>query len=328
MALTPDGSKLIVAGAFNQRPQAIVMDPSNGSSATVVTYAGNNNNLSGPIAITASNVVIFTGFQAIKLDLSSLSFSPLSIDTGQLIKATPDGLHIFGVDVNISSGTVYAIDPATFAVQDETFADLFWADLAVAPDGSQFAPVYVAPSGTGDVVGFFDPGLRYLSTNVYPAFSPPDDTGALGAIYSPGGTVLVVPLGDSIEFWDSARGTLRARMMTPEELQVFAYPEVAGESILALDQTGQTIFAISASGVTVFRLAQPLDQLPSMQWPQAHAHSGAQTDLHGSIAARMAALQSKSGKLPSHSFPRRSSTENAPNAKSASGHWPGLAQVP
>lgn len=307
MALTPDGSKLVVAGAFNQIPQAIVMDPSNPSSATVVTYAGNNNNLSGPIAITASNVVIFTGFQAIKLDLSSLTFAPLSTDTGQLIKATPDGLHIFGVDVNISSGTVYAIDPVTFAVQVETFARLFWADLAVAPDGSQFAPIYVAPFGTGDVVGFFDPGLRYLSTNVYPAFSPPDDSGALGSTYSPGGKVLVVPLGDSIEFWDTARGTLRARMMTPEELQVFAYPEVAGESILALDETGQTIFAISASGVTVFKLAQPLDQLPPMQWPLAQARGGHQADLHGSIADRMAALRNKSRKPSLRSFPTRSS---------------------
>lgn len=302
MALTPDGSKLVIAGAFNQSPQAIVMDPSNSSSAQVVTYSGNNNNLSGSIAVTASNVVLFTGFQAIKLDLSSLAFSPLSVDTGQLVRATPDGTHIFGVDLNISSGTVYAINPVTFAVQTETFAYLFWADLAVAPDGTQFAPVYVVPYADGDAVGFFSPSLQYLSANVYPDLSPPDDTGAIGATYSPGGKVLAVPLGDSIEFWDTAHGTLRARLMTPEELQVFAYPETNTAPILALDISGQTIYAISASGLTVIKLAQPLDELPSMPWPQVLNHSSAHPELRGSIAARMAAIHGTSRRDQSHMF--------------------------
>jgi hypothetical protein len=170
---------------------------------------------------------------------------------------------------------------------------MFWTDLAVSADGSQFAAVDAPPDATGDAVGFFDPALQYLNTNVYPDFSPPDDTGVLGATFSPGGKVLVVPLGDSIEFWDTAQGTLRARLMTPEELHVLVYPEGAVAPMLVLDSTGQTIYAVSASGLTVLKLPQPLDQFPSMQWPEARGHDEKQPEFHGSIASRMIAMHSE-----------------------------------
>ena len=152
------------------------------------------------------------------------------------------------------------------------------------------APPYAA----GDSEGFFDSNLHYLNTNVYPDFSPPDDTGVLGATFSPGGKVLVVALGDSIEFWDASHGTLRARLMTPEELHVLVYPEGPVAQVLALDPTGQTIYTMSASGLTVIKLPEPLDELPQVQWrPAARPTDAQQTWLHGSIASRMAALRKK-----------------------------------
>lgn len=60
----------------------------------------------------------------------------------------------------------------------------------------------------------------------------------LGSTFSPGGKVLVVPLGDSIELWDTATGTLRARLMTPEELHVLVYSEAPVAPQIALDATG------------------------------------------------------------------------------------------
>jgi hypothetical protein len=207
-----------------------------------------------------------------------------------------------------SSGAVYSLDPATYAVKSESFGLLFWGDLAVSPDGSQFAPVDIDVGGPGDAVGFFDPALHYLNANVYPAFSPPDDLGAIGATYSPGDKVLVEPLGDSIEFWDTAHGTLRARLMTPEELRTAPfYPDPGAGPILALDPTGETIFAISASGMTVLKLAQPLDEMPSMPCPEAHGRSSEQAGFQGSIAARTAAMHSKSHKLPLKAYPSQSS---------------------
>jgi len=107
------------------------------------------------------------------------------------------------------------------------------------------------------------PACNTSNANVYPDFSPPDDTGVLGSTFSPGGKVLVVPLGDSIEFWDAAQGTLRARLMTPEKLH-----NAAGgvAPMIALDSTGQTIYAVSTSGLTVANIAQPLDQMTPLRW--------------------------------------------------------------
>jgi len=157
---------------------------------------------------------------------------------GEVIRASADGSRLYSAQLNTSSGEVSSIDPSTYAVQSEGFGFLFWTDLAVSPDGSQFAAVDAPPFATGDIVGFFDAGLHLLNTNAYPAFSPPDDTGVLGATFSPGSKVLVVPLGDSIEFWDAAQGTLRARLMTPEELHVLVYTEGPVAPVLAVDQTG------------------------------------------------------------------------------------------
>jgi hypothetical protein len=106
--------------------------------------------------------------------------------------------------------------------------------------------------------------------------------------------VLVVALGDSVEFWDTAQGTLRARLMTPEELHVLVSPEEALAPALALDPTGQTIYAISASGLTVLKLPKPLDQISSMQWPHTVRSGNERAELHGSITSRMAAMRGKS----------------------------------
>jgi hypothetical protein len=117
--------------------------------------------------------------------------------------------------------------------------------LAVSPDGSQFAAIEAPPFAQGDFIAFYDSALHYLNTNVYPDLSPPTDIGVLGAAYSPQGKVLVLALGNSIEFWDTYQGTLRARLMTPEELQVIVYPET-WLPVVALDSAGQTIYAVSA----------------------------------------------------------------------------------
>jgi DNA-binding beta-propeller fold protein YncE len=195
--------------------------------------------------------------------------------------------------LNGSSGQVFSIDPSTYAVGTDSYGYLFWTDLAVSPDGTQLAAVNAPPDATGSAIGFFDSGLRYLNTNAYPDFSPPDDVGVIGATFSPGGKVLVVPQGDSLEIWDATLGTLRARLMTPEELHVIVYPEGSVSPMVALDPTGQFIYAVSASGLTVLKLPEPLDQVPAMQWPSA-VHSGTdKSAVHGTITQRMAAMRNR-----------------------------------
>jgi hypothetical protein len=81
--------------------------------------------------------------------------------------------------------------------------------------------------------------------------------------------------------------------MTPEELHVIVYPEGAVSPMVALDPTGQIIYAVSASGLTVLKLPEPLDQVPTMQWPSVVHSSNDKSALHGSITQRMAALRNK-----------------------------------
>jgi hypothetical protein len=288
MALSPDGSRLVIASADGH---VVVLNPDQPAQASLLSVSGN---LTGPLAITKFNKVVFAGvLQALELDLSTLGVRPLNISAGQLIRSSADGSHLYGADLNVSSGAVYSIDPSTYSVQTERFGFLFWTDLAVSADGSQFAAVDAPPFATGDLVGFFDPELRLLNTNAYPDFSPADDSGVLGATFSPGGKVLVVALGDSIEFWDSAHGTLRARLMTPEELHVLVFPEGPVTPALALDSTGETIYAISASGLTVLKLPQPLDQMPSMAWPESLRSTNDTVVPRGAIVSRMIALHGK-----------------------------------
>jgi len=297
MALTPDGSKLVVAGLAGTTAQVIVLDPNNVSPPSVLTYTGSTaTSPSGSITITKFNAAILPGARGLALDLSTSTFSLLPLnavgqfDFGQIVKASADGSHLYSVQLNNSAGTVYSLDPSTYAVRSESFGLAFWTDLAVSSDGSRFAAVNAPPASAGDIVGFFNSSLQYLNANVYPDFSPPDDTGVLGSTFSPGGKVLVVPLGDSIEFWDAAQGTLRARLMTPEKLH-----NAAGgvAPMIALDSTGQTIYAVSTSGLTVLTLAQPLDQMTPLRWDLSRPSINVRPQLHGSLASRMAAMQGK-----------------------------------
>jgi len=297
MALAPDGSKLVVSGSTatptgGAAPQLIVLNLDNSSLASVFTYAGNAGG-SGSIAITKFNTVVMPGFPGLVFDLSTSTFTSLPNFNPQVIRASADGSHLYGAQLNVSSGEVFSVDPSTYAVQSEGFGYLFWTDLAVSADGSQFAAINAPPYATGDAIGFFDSSLHYLNTNVYPDFSPPDDIGVAGAMFSPEGKVLVVPLGDSLEIWDSANGALRARLMTPEELHTSVNPAGGVAPMMAMDPTGQIIYAVSASGLTILKLPEPLDQIPSVQWSSDVRFGNQMTELHGSITQHITAMRSK-----------------------------------
>jgi hypothetical protein len=289
MALSPDGSKLVVG---ESTPQFLVLDPDNISAPTLLTYtAAGPINLSGSIAITKFNKVITSG--GLVLDLMTSTFSTLPVRVGQVLRVSADGSRLYSADLDLSSGGVYSMDPATYAAQSEEFGRMFWTDLAVSPDGSQFAAIYAAPGYVGNFIGFFNSSVQFINANVYPVFSPPSDSGVLGATFSPAGKVLVVPLGDSIEFWDPAQGTLRGRLMTPERLHVLANPEGPPSPMIALDSVGQTIYAVSASGLTVIKLPKPLDEIDPMLWPASRPSGNVNPALGGTAASRMAAIRDR-----------------------------------
>lgn len=299
MALSPDGAYLVVESPSDK---LVVINLGNPLQAASVAINSNTDGLSQPLVITKNNQALVAapfGAPNNLIDLSSLNVTSFTRYLGQLVRASADGASLYGVDLNVTSGQVYSIDPVTFSVQaGPRFGQLFWSDLAVS-SGGQVAAIYGAPFAAGDIVGFFNPALNLLNFNVYPVVSPPDDTQVLGSMFSPGGKMLVVPLGDSIEFWDVATGTLRARLMTPERLNAFAYPEGAAPSQLALDSTGQTIFAISVSGLTVMQLSKPIDNLPLAPWAMS-APAVHRSQNSTNIAARMKAMRNRRSSVQPH----------------------------
>jgi WD40 repeat protein len=296
MALSPDGSRLAVG---SPNGYVAVIDPDNPSQAASVATNSTPGFQSGSIAVSKYNKAIVTGNPNVEVDLSNLKVTPLlSIIMADLVRASADGASLYGVALNVSSGQTFSIDPITYAVYSSPhFGHLFYSDLAVSADGTQFAGIIGAPYLAGDIVGLYDQSMNVLNFTVYPLVSPPDDTLVLGSTFSPQGKVVMVPLGDSIEFWDTATGTLRARLMTPEELKVFSYPEGPVSPQIALDAIGQTIFAISASGLTVMKLAQTVDNLPVGPWAGSRQAAG-QSHGFSSITTRMRATRIK--KLKSH----------------------------
>lgn len=266
MALSPDGTKLI-AGSPNG--YVAVLDPDNPAGVTVVTLPSTPGFQSGSIAITSLNKAVISGNPGIEVDLVTLSAQSIPALQANLLRASADGNFLYGADLNVTSGEVYAIDITTYSNQTSRYGFLFWSDLAVSSDGSQFATIDGAPDAAGDIIGFFDPGLHLLNANAYPLTSLPNDALVLGSAFAPQGKVLVVALGDSIEFWDTATGRLRARLAAPERLSAFNFPEGAVAPQIALDPTGQTIFAISQTGLTVLTLPQPADTLATQPWANA-----------------------------------------------------------
>jgi hypothetical protein len=265
MALSPDGSKIAIATGDSN---LVVLDPDHAAGASLLNCTSTNYGGTISVGISQSNTAFLSSScdGAIDLNTRAVVHGPFGV---RLIRSSADGSRIYGVDDIGSDGTVSAIDPSTFSVQSQSFAQQFWTDIAVAPDGSSFSAVFAPPFANGDAIGFFDPALHLMYTNAYPSLSPPSDTGVIGPLFSPQGKVVIVPLGNSIEFWDAAHGTLRARLMTPERLQVLVYPETSAAGAIAYDAAGQTVYALSASGLSVLKLPAPVDQVAPATWPFA-----------------------------------------------------------
>jgi hypothetical protein len=284
MALSPDGTRLIAA---SPNGYVAVLNPDNPAGVSVVPLPAVPSFQTGSLAVSKFNKALLSGFTALEVDLTTLGVRSIPGQFGDLIRASADGNFLYGINLNVTSGQVFSIDPVTYASRTNEFGFEFWSDLAVSPDGSHFAGILGSPNASGTIIGLFDPNLNWNGVNEYPFPSPPDDTLVLGSVFGPQGKVLVVPLGDSIEFWDFASGTLRARLMTPEELAVFAFPEgpVAGK--IALDALGQTIFAISQTGITVMNLPQPVDDIPAQSWSLGFQAAGKQINAFRKLSNRI-----------------------------------------
>jgi hypothetical protein len=269
MTLTPDGSSMLVVDATANTLTIFNPDDPTQKSVTALPMQGQ---AATPIKVVATNTgKAFIGVHfdnPIEFDLTTLTATLLSSNLfgyTNTFAATPDGSHMVTAILNDSSGEVgvWSSSSDSFAVQ--WFIDGFWTDLAISPDGSRFTALRGNPTEAGIFAGFFDEQLHYLNEVVYPDLAPPDSPQSLGAMFSPSGQTLIVPMGDSIDFFSSSKGTLQGRLLTPEPLPIY----VSSTGTIALDTTAKIIYAISASGLTVMTLPTTVDQILPPIWPYA-----------------------------------------------------------
>lgn len=277
MTLTPDGSSMLVADATANT--LTIFNPDNPTQESVTPLPFQTQSAT-PIKLVATNTgKAFIGVhfdRAIEFDLTTLTATLLSsdlFDYTNTFAATPDGSHVVTAILNSSSGEVGVWNSSTdsFTIQllqasEPSGPGGFWTDLAISPEGSIFAALMGVPGEAGVLGGFFDEQLHYLNEVVYPDLAPPDTPQSLGALFSSSGQTLIVPMGDSIDFFNSSTGTLRGRLLTPEALPV-VNSYIPSTGIIAIDPTNTIIYAISASGLTVLTLPEPVDQITPPVWP-------------------------------------------------------------
>jgi WD40 repeat protein len=266
MALTPDGSKMLVVDPGANPTTLTIFNPDNPAQSTTVPLM--NYDFHGIVTTSTGKAFLFNATapasgSPLEFDLATMTYSMNLVNSngfGSLthFAATPDGNHVATAsDDEIATISIWNSANDTFT---NAYYGAFWNDVALSPDGSTIAVLTGGPGYAGAAAAFFDELPHFFGATFYPDLSSPLQGEVLGAVFSPSGQTLVSPLADSIEFFNVATGRLMGRLMTPEALPVWDegyWPSQA----LALDPTGQTIFANSASGVTVLKLPVPIDQL-------------------------------------------------------------------
>ena len=282
MALTPDGSKLLIVDGANSN--LTIFSPDNAFTSTVTTLPGT----SAGLAVTNTGKAFITSSpMPIEFDLTTQTFKlrgNFEFDSLPQFAATPDGSHLVVASLSISDGQLGVWDSSTdqFTFQDIT--DYFWSDVAISPDGSKFAAIESASDFLGAVINFYDPQLHFLNTTVYPDLAQPTGVPALGAMFSSSGKTLLLPSADSIDFYDPTTGLLLGRVLTPEKIPDVGLPNITGGAI-ALNPGEDTIYAISVSGLTVLKLPTPADQVVPPKWPFSARSNKTPADLRAGLSA-------------------------------------------
>ena len=271
MALTPDGSKIIVLD--NTAETVTVFDPDNpaGSVSTPITPSTG----ATPQSVVATStgkafIACANGFPII-FDLATNTYSKTNLFNygyPSRFVASADGTHFAGINQNSQSGTLYTWSSSSGVASVSINNEVLWTDVSIAPNGTQFAPIVANELAAGVAVALFDSGLTFTNATVYPDLAPPVAPFSMGSIFSASGLTLLTPMVDSIDFFSTQTGRLQGRLIMPELLPLGA----ATSGTIALDPNQQTIYAISQSGLTVATLPSTVDEVAPFPWPQASQH--------------------------------------------------------
>jgi DNA-binding beta-propeller fold protein YncE len=288
IVLTSDGTQMIALDSTNALVS--IFSPDNPAAGQSIVLR-NPNVPNGPpanynpqpwpdsVAITSTGKawIDMSDWYPAEIDLSTMALQ-FRTDSGMgngnnLFRMSADSTQFAVANVGNSGGTVFVWDPATDTFLMQGLQD-YLSDLAISNSGQTIAAIAIDQLAPDDATYFLDPELHYINAPAYPDLGLPDSRASFGIQFSRQGSVYVLPRLDSIDFIDTAKGTLRARFLTPEPIITPQNVADIKSGALAMDTLGQTIFVISASGITVIQFPSPIDDLPQAVWPFSSPRRG------------------------------------------------------
>lgn len=286
LALTPDGSQLIVAdfGAQN----AYLLDPVKGTGSTVFVGGVSGFTNSGPARVAATSVqTVFVGLSgeggssgacSTCLDQMNLTASPPTIQpapqpevaslTGApLLQSSAAGDQVFLAFASAPGAPLAswnANSPNDFVT---SAANSSASDLTTSADGSTFA---LAANGTTEVHAA---DFTISSIPEFPELTQiPGRVFVPGTVLHPSGGLLYEPFltgapgspgaEGGIDIIDAHSGALRLRMFLPQQFMTDV--DALHGSFLATDENGQRLFAITSSDGTAQNAALTIVQLAAV----------------------------------------------------------------
>jgi IPT/TIG domain len=297
LALTPDGSQLIVADFGAQNLYLLNPDTGAGSTVHVGGVAGFLN--SGPARVAATSIqTVFVSLSGegsssvacggclaqVDLTASPPTFQPApqpevtSLTGSPLVQSNAAGDRVFLAYDAVPGGPVgtwSASSPNQFATSLTTESA---TDLTVASDGSFFA---THANGTTEL------RAADLTLAAIPATAEleqiPGRVDVPGAVLHSTGALLYQPfltgtppaappatgIRGGVDILDAHSGLLGLRIFLPEPFATLSTDtDALHGSFLAIDETGQRIFALTTSGLTILQLPSvPSASVPSLPPP-------------------------------------------------------------
>jgi DNA-binding beta-propeller fold protein YncE len=259
MALTPDGSELLVAN-FSDNSLAIINTDSPASASVVHIVPSGANPPYAPVYVAAtSRNTAFVGCtiggiingEIYELDLgthtSTLQMGP-DAETipleGNVISSSKDGSIVFLSQDGDSGGPVMVWTAAAGGWPGRNVGD-FVTDSAVSGDGHVLSAIRsgAVPS---QGIRFMDTQMNIVGTGGLPEFL--NQTYAQGERLHDSGSLEYVPFQQGIDIFDVHHGDLRERLLFTQQLSSnIVHP-------MALDETGGRIFLITNTGLTIAQL--------------------------------------------------------------------------
>ena len=270
MAMTPDGSKLLVANAPDGSLAIINPDQPNSAVAVQIVPPGRN---PGPQYVAATNTgKAFIGPSSdfstsiYELDLSTLQVTGIYLQqfyggAGALLSGSGDGSKILGIS------DLFAIyDSASGSWITTTIPINIGYNATVSYDGSVFAPGAGFIDSSGDLMGYlawqdiFQFGIPYS----VPLQKISDDGSLLFVPYPAWTDGLNVHHQGFVDIYDVNRGILVHRISLAEQIQQVT-------DAMAIDQTGKNIYLITNAGLTAIQLGSGFPRRSSVSANSAAA---------------------------------------------------------